>query len=93
MILTHTNSSFVKLSKSLAGFCRKHIIQHALLKIIGTSGYMLNKGNKVGEIVMEFSKAFDTLNHNRMASIKVMLMLKHKAYGFDTNAFLQIDIR
>ena len=54
---------------------------------------MLNKGNKVGEIVMEFSKAFDTLNHNLMASIGVMLMLKHKAYGFDTNAFLQIDIR
>ena len=54
---------------------------------------MLNKGNKVGEIVMEFSKAFDTLNHNLMASIKVMLMLKHKAYGFVTNAFLQIDIR
>ena len=39
---------------------------------------MINKGNKVGTIVMNFSKAFDTLNHNR-------LQCKPKAYGFDTN--------
>ena len=46
-----------KLSKSLAGFRKKHIIQRALLKMVGTWDYMLNKGNKVGEIAKEFTKA------------------------------------
>ena len=46
-----------KLSKSLAGFRKKHIIQRALLKMVGTWDYMLNKENKVGEIAMEFTKA------------------------------------
>ena len=40
---------------------------------------MLNKGNQVGAIVMDLSKAFDTLNHN-------LLCCKIKAYGFDANA-------
>ena len=43
--------------------------------MIGTWDYMQNKGNKVGEIVTEFSKAFVTVNHKLMASIKLMLML------------------
>ena len=40
---------------------------------------MLNKGDKVGAIVMTLSKAFDTLNHN-------LLLCKQKAKGFDKNA-------
>ena len=44
---------------------------------------MLSKGNKVGAFVMEFPKAFNTLNHN--------LLCKIKAYGFDTNSFTSIQ--
>ena len=39
---------------------------------------MLNKGNKVVAIVVDFSGAFDTLNHN--------LLCKLIVYGFDANA-------
>ena len=46
--------------------------------MIGTWGSMLNKGNKAEPIVIDFSKAFDTLNHN-------VLLFKLKAYGFNTN--------
>ena len=49
-----------KLSKYLPGFRAKHNIQHALLKMIETWRAMLNKGNKVGAIIMDLSKAFDT---------------------------------
>ena len=52
------------MSKSLAGFRKNHITQHALLKMIRAWDPLLNKGNKVRAIVMDFSKAFDALNHN-----------------------------
>ena len=35
-----------------------------------------NKGQKVGAIIMDLSKAFDTLNHK-------LLFKKVQAYGFD----------
>ena len=79
-------SSFMepKLSKYLAGFRAKHNTQHALLKMIETWRAMLNKGNKVGAIIMDLSKAFDTLNHN-------LLLCKLKAYGFNKNALTFIQ--
>ena len=46
--------------------------------MIETSRSMLNKGNKVGAIVIDLSKAFDTLSQN-------LLLCKLKAHGFDTN--------
>ena len=39
---------------------------------------MLNKGSKIGSILMDLSEAFDTVNHN-------LLLCKVKAYGFDAN--------
>ena len=45
---------------------------------------MLNKGNKIGTIVMNLSKAYDMLNHN-------LLLFKLKVYGFNTNAFTFIQ--
>ena len=68
-----------KLSKYLAGFHVKHNTQYALLKIIETWRAMLNKGNKVGAIIMDLSKAFDTLNHN-------LILCKLKAYYFKKKA-------
>ena len=43
----------------------------------------LNKRNKIGVIIMDFFKAFDTLNHN-------LLVAKLKTYGLDLNATLFI---
>ena len=70
-----------KLSKYLAGFRKNRNTQHGLPK---TWRSILNKGNKVGAIVMNLSKAFDRLNYN-------LLLCKLQAYGFDTNpiAFIQ----
>ena len=71
-----------KLSKSARGFRRDYVIQHDLLKIFGTWNYILNKGNKVEAIVMDFSKAFDTLKHN--------LMCETIAHSFDTSTLTLI---
>ena len=85
MIYAQINSFMEpKLSKFLAGFRAKHNTQHALLKMIETWRAMLNKGNKVGAIIMDLSKAFDTLNHN-------LLLCKLKAYGFNKNALTFIQ--
>ena len=70
-----------KLSKYRAGFCGKHNTQNVLLK---TWRAMLNKGNKIGAIIMDLYKAFGTLNHN-------LLLCKLKAYGFNKNALTFIQ--
>ena len=41
---------------------------------------MLNKNKKVGTMVMDLSKVFDTLNHN-------FHLCKLTVYGFDANSF------
>ena len=68
----------------VAGFRAKHNTQHALLKLIETWRAMLNKGNKVRAIIMDLSKAFNTLNHN-------LLLCKLKAYHFNKNALTFIQ--
>ena len=85
MIYTQINSFMEpKLSKYLAGFRAKRNTQHALLKMIKTWRAMLNKGSNVGAIIMDLSKAFDSLNHN-------LLLCKLKAYGFNKNALTFIQ--
>ena len=44
------------------------------------------KKKKVAAIVMDFSKAFDMLNHN-------LLLYKLKTYVFDTNALTLVESR
>ena len=65
--------------KYLAGFCKNHNTQHIFLEMIEIWHSVLNKGNKVVEIVMDPPKSFDTISHN-------LPLGKLKAYGFDTNA-------
>ena len=68
-----------KFSKLLTGFRKNHNTQHALLKMIETWKAKLNTGCKIGALIMDLSKAFDTLNHD-------LLITKLQAYGFDCNA-------
>ena len=65
-----------KLSKYLEGFLRNHNTQHTLLRMIESFQALLNEGQKVGAIIMDLSKAFDTVNHK-------FLLKKLRAYGFD----------
>ena len=51
-----------KLSKYLAAVRKNRNTQHTFLKMIERWRSMLKEGNKVGEIVINLSKAFDTLN-------------------------------
>ena len=66
-----------KFSKYLTGFCKNHNTQHALLNMIENWKGNLNKGNKIGSISIDLSKAFDTLDQS-------LLIAKLEAYGFDS---------
>ena len=66
-----------KFSKYLTGFRKNHNTQHALLNMIENWKINLNKGNKIGAIFMDLSRAFDTLNHS-------LIIAKFEAYGFDS---------
>ena len=68
-----------KFSKFLTGFRKKHNTQYALLRMIENWKTQLNKRKKIGVIIMDLSKAFDTLNHN-------LLVAKFKAYSLNLNA-------
>ena len=70
--------------KCLAGLRKNHNTQHILREMIETWCSVLNKDNKVGAIVMDPPKTFDTLSQN-------LLLCKLKAYGFDTNALTFIQ--
>ena len=71
-----------KLSKYLAGFCQNHNTQHALLVMIESWWALQNKGQKVGAIIIELSKVFDTLNHK-------LLFQKLQVCGFDEKSFIE----
>ena len=69
-----------KLSKYLAGLGWNHNTQHALLRMIESWRALQNKGEKIGAIIMDLSKAFDVLNHK-------LLFKKLQTYGFDKKSF------
>ena len=68
-----------KFSKYLTGFRKNHNTQNSLLRMIESWMAKLNDGSKVGVIIMDLSKAFDSLNHN-------LLLPKLEAYGLDNYA-------
>ena len=65
-----------KSSKYITGFRKNRKIQHALLKITETWRSKLNCGNKIGALIINLSKSFDTINHD-------LFLSKLKAYGFN----------
>ena len=65
--------------KYLTGFRKNHNTQNSLLRMIKFWKVRLNNRSKVGVIIMDLSKAFDSLNHE-------LLLAKRKAYGLDSNS-------
>ena len=72
-----------KFSKFRTGFRKNHNTQYELLRMIEGWKTQLNKRNKIGVIIMDLLKTFDTLNHNLLAA-------KRKPYGLDSNPALFI---
>ena len=68
-----------KFSPYLCGFRKKHNAQYSLLKMIENWKKQLDNGEKVGVILMDLSKALDTINDR-------LLLAKLKANGFSNQA-------
>ena len=67
------------LSQYLCGYRKGLNTQYALLALIEKWKESLDKKGYAGAILMDLSKAFDTINHE-------LLIAKLYAYGFDKNA-------
>ena len=67
------------LSIYLCGYRKGYSCQHALLVMIERWKKILDKYGYAGGILMDLSKAFDTINHK-------LLIAKLHAYGFDISA-------
>ena len=68
-----------KFPKYLSDFRKNYNMQNSLLTMIESWKVRLNNRSKVGVIIMDLSKAFDSLNHE-------LLLAKLKAYGLDSNS-------
>ena len=68
-----------KLSKYLCGYRKGYNTQYALLLMIEKWKKIVDAGGFAGTVLMDLSKAFDTINHE-------LLIAKLKAYGFGNSA-------
>ena len=64
-----------RFSKFLCGFRKGYNPQYSLLHMLRKWQSSLNNGGRVGAVLMDLSKAFDTLDHD-------LLIAKMAAYGF-----------
>ena len=53
-----------KFSPFLCGFRKNHNSQYSLLKMVEVWKKNIDKGNEIAVILMDLSKAFDTINHS-----------------------------
>ena len=74
-------SNKLKLSNKLSGFLKNYNTQYCLTYMLEKWKNTLDKGEHVGAVFMDLSKAFDTINHD-------LLIAKLEAYGFSNNALL-----
>ena len=72
------------LSPYLCGYRKGYNAQHALLSLLEKWRISLDKGGYGGAILMDLSKAFDTINYD-------LLLAKLDAYGFDRNSLKLIN--
>ena len=68
-----------RFSKLLCGFRKGHSTQHALFRLLSSWQQSLDKGNIVGTVLMDLSKAYDCLPHD-------FLIAKLAAYGVDSKS-------
>ena len=66
-------------SPLLCGFWKGYNTQHALLKCVETCKVAIDNGGFAGALLMDLSKAFDSLDHE-------LLLAKMHAYGFSRSA-------
>ena len=67
----------------MCGYRKGYNTQHALLVLLEKWKRILDKQGYAGAILMDLSKAFDTINHD-------LLLAKLHAYGFDKKSLLLI---
>ena len=68
-----------KLSKCITGFRKSHGTQYSLMTMLEKWKSALDKGQNICVLLIDLSKAFDTINHH-------LLLAKLTAYGFSINA-------
>ena len=66
------------LNSLLCGFRKAHSLQHALFKLLQEWQEELDKSGFMGTILMDLSRAYDSLPHDLLAA-------KFEAYGIDKN--------
>ena len=72
------------LSPYLCGYRKRYSAQYALVSLIERWKKILDSNGYAGAVLMDLSKAFDTLNHE-------LLIAKLHAYGFDKEALYLIS--